>query len=191
MPLVVRQWINESSSQIDQQNIEFLVSKWVMIGMIKAELSKIANILEKTYIRQLEWTKIQATKRAQVKNSKISSIMQQRRFIWNGGLYFKSDKNTCISSNSETLNNVFCKDTYEKPLIRSIKMKATSKWPRIKNALENFSLLRNFCLVNVTHYNEIISKKSLYFFHLDRSPITMRPFLKNLLYFFTWVGHPL
>jgi hypothetical protein len=111
MSLVVRQWINESSSQIDQQNIEFLVSKWVMIGMIKAELSKIANILEKTYIRQLEWTKIQATKRAQVKNSKISSIMQQRRFIWNGGLYFKSDKSACISSNSETLNNVFCKDT--------------------------------------------------------------------------------
>jgi hypothetical protein len=52
-----------------------------MIGMIKVELSKIANILEKTYIRQLEWTKIQATKRAQIKNSKISSIMQQRRFI--------------------------------------------------------------------------------------------------------------
>jgi hypothetical protein len=55
-----------------------------MMGMIKAELSKIAkiaNILEKTYIRQLEWTKIQATKRAQIKNSKISSIMQQRRFI--------------------------------------------------------------------------------------------------------------
>jgi hypothetical protein len=74
MLLVVRQWINEWSSQIDQQNIEFSVSKWVMMGMIKAELSKIANIaniLEKTYIRQLEWTKNQATKRALIKNSKI------------------------------------------------------------------------------------------------------------------------
>jgi len=83
------------------------------MGMIKAKLSKIAkiaNILEKTYIRQLEWTKNQATKRALIKNSKILSIMQQRRFIWNGGLFFKSDKSAFISSNSETLNNVFCKD---------------------------------------------------------------------------------
>jgi hypothetical protein len=38
-----------------------------MMGMIKAELSKIANILEKTYIRQLELTKSQAIKRAQIK----------------------------------------------------------------------------------------------------------------------------
>jgi hypothetical protein len=61
MFLVVRQGINEWFSQIGQWDIEFLASKWVMMGTIKTDLGKITNILEKTYMGQLEWTRSQMT----------------------------------------------------------------------------------------------------------------------------------
>jgi hypothetical protein len=54
MFLAVRQESNEGSSQIDQRDKEFSASKWVMMGIIKAELGKIANIIKKTYMSQLE-----------------------------------------------------------------------------------------------------------------------------------------
>ena len=54
MFLVVRQEINEWSSQISEWDKGFLVSKWVMMSTIKTELGKIINILEKTYMGQLE-----------------------------------------------------------------------------------------------------------------------------------------
>jgi hypothetical protein len=53
MFLVVRQGINEWFSQIGQWDIEFLASKLVMMGIIKTDLGKITNILEKTYMGQL------------------------------------------------------------------------------------------------------------------------------------------
>jgi hypothetical protein len=44
---------------------------------IKAELCKIANILEKTYMSQLEWARSQMTKMTQIRNNKSSPIKQQ------------------------------------------------------------------------------------------------------------------
>ena len=52
-----------------------LVSKWVTIGTMKAELCK--QIWEKTYIGQLEWARSQTTKMTQIRDSKSSLTNQQ------------------------------------------------------------------------------------------------------------------
>jgi len=104
MVLAVRQRSNEWSSQIDQRDREFPPSKWVTMGTIKAKLGKIGNIPKNIFIGQLKWAKSQTTKRTQIRNNKTLSIKQQRRLRRNGGLYFKSDKDACISSNSKILN---------------------------------------------------------------------------------------
>ena len=51
---------------------EFSTSKWVTIDTIKAELCKIANIMEKTHISQLEWTRSRVKKRTQIRSNKTS-----------------------------------------------------------------------------------------------------------------------
>jgi hypothetical protein len=53
----------------------------------------------------------------------------------------------------EILNNVFYKDSQEKSPMGSLKRKATLKWPKTKNAYENFSLLRFFRPEQTAHEN--------------------------------------
>jgi len=47
MFLAVRQGNNKWSSQINQRDRAFATSKWVVMDIIKAELCKIKNTLEK------------------------------------------------------------------------------------------------------------------------------------------------
>ena len=104
MFLAVRQGSNKGSSQIDPRDREFSASKWVTMGTVKAELCKIANILKK----DLHWlTRVgQKPNNKEDSKQKWQDLMNQvtRRLRRNWGLYFKSGKDTSISSNSKTLN---------------------------------------------------------------------------------------
>jgi hypothetical protein len=130
--------INKWSSQIIGWDEKSLASKWVMMGTIKAKLCK--QIAEETYMGQLEWARSQTTKITQIRDIKSSSIKQTRRLRRNGGLYFKSGKNTCISFKLWDIGQRVLQTPQETSLMRSIKWKATLKWPSLKSLLEIFHL---------------------------------------------------
>ena len=119
-----------------------------MMGTIKVELGKIANIMKMTYIGKLKWAKIQTTKRAQIKNNKTSLIKLLKRLRRNESLYFRSDKSACVSSNSETLSNMFYKFHKE-----NFRVFHQGRLP-MRIRLPEKSLY--FSIENVTHYNETL-----------------------------------
>jgi len=108
------------------------------MGTIKAKLCK--QIMKETYMGQLEWARSQTTKITQIRDIKSSSIKQTRRLRRNGGLYFKSGKNACISFKLWDIGQRVLQTPQETSLMRSIKWKATLKWPSLKSLLENFHL---------------------------------------------------
>lgn len=116
--------------------------------------------------------------------------MQQRRLRRNGGLYFKSGKGAYISSNSESLNKVFCKRNL---WWDSSKGRPPRNGQELKMLFENFLLMKIFHLGRppmrtrspkkslylligkVTHHNE-----TLRVFHLGKLPIRIRPPKKSM-----------